>query len=183
VSARPVRKANSSASRKPARPKHSRALERADENELKRNVIAGNALTGILIAGSNRNEIVGNEISGNAGGGIAIVGDAPSPSNENMLASNGVTSNAGDGIFVYGPSEFMGQLIPGATGTMVLANAADKNAGDGIDVRSAATTVTRNSANRNIDLGIDAVPGVVDGGGNRAQENGNPLQCVNVVCS
>jgi hypothetical protein len=39
-----------------------------------------------------------------------------------------------------------------------------------------------NIANQNQDLGIEAVPGVIDGGGNRAAGNGNPLQCTNVLC-
>jgi len=45
-----------------------------------------------------------------------------------------------------------------------------------------ATTVTRNIANHNHDLGIEAVPGVIDGGGNHAAGNGNPAQCVNIDC-
>jgi hypothetical protein len=32
------------------------------------------------------------------------------------------------------------------------------------------------------DLGIAAVPGVTDGGRNRARGNGNPAQCLNVAC-
>jgi hypothetical protein len=35
---------------------------------------------------------------------------------------------------------------------------------------------------RNADLGIEAVPGVIDGGGNKAGGNRNPLQCSNVFC-
>jgi uncharacterized membrane protein len=31
-------------------------------------------------------------------------------------------------------------------------------------------------------FGIEAVPGVTDGGGNKASGNGNPLQCLNVFC-
>jgi hypothetical protein len=42
--------------------------------------------------------------------------------------------------------------------------------------------LTSNTANDNVDFGIEAVPGVIDGGGNRAFGNGNPLQCLNVVC-
>jgi len=37
-------------------------------------------------------------------------------------------------------------------------------------------------ASQNVDLGIEAVVGVIDGGGNRAFGNGNPLRCVNVTC-
>jgi hypothetical protein len=53
---------------------------------------------------------------------------------------------------------------------------------DGIDVRAPGTTVTRNTANANHGLGISAVPGVIDGGGNRAAGNGDPAQCINLAC-
>ena len=33
------------------------------------------------------------------------------------------------------------------------------------------------------DSGIEAVPGVTDGGGNRASGNGQPAQCLGVVCA
>ncbi len=36
---------------------------------------------------------------------------------------------------------------------------------------------------RNNDLGIEAVRGVADGGGNVARHNGDPRQCTNIVCS
>jgi hypothetical protein len=65
----------------------------------------------------------------------------------------------------------------------VKANVSSSNGDDGIDVDSPATTVTANLANDNADLGIEAVPGVTDGGGNRARGNGNPAQCVGVACS
>jgi hypothetical protein len=35
---------------------------------------------------------------------------------------------------------------------------------------------------RNHDLGIEAVRGVIDGGGNVARHNGDPRQCTNIVC-
>jgi hypothetical protein len=43
--------------------------------------------------------------------------------------------------------------------------------------------VTRNIASHNHDLGISAVPGVIDGGGNRAAGNGNPALCTSIACS
>jgi hypothetical protein len=49
-------------------------------------------------------------------------------------------------------------------------------------VESPSTTLTRNVAVHNGDLGIEAVPGVIDGDGNHATGNGNPLQCTNVDC-
>jgi hypothetical protein len=42
--------------------------------------------------------------------------------------------------------------------------------------------LTRNEARRNGGLGIFAVRGVIDGGGNRASGNGDRRQCVNVAC-
>jgi hypothetical protein len=39
-----------------------------------------------------------------------------------------------------------------------------------------------NRAFGNPDFGIEAVAGVIDGGGNRAWDDGNPLQCLNVDC-
>ena len=45
-----------------------------------------------------------------------------------------------------------------------------------------STIITGNVAVHNADLGIEAIPGVVDGGGNHAAGNGNPAQCINVMC-
>ena len=53
---------------------------------------------------------------------------------------------------------------------------------DGIDIRNRTTTVLNTTNVENRDLGIESVPGVT-AGNNRASLNGNPLQCVNVVCS
>ena len=61
-------------------------------------------------------------------------------------------------------------------------NVAKGSGDDGFDIQSRSTTLTRNRAVRNADLGIEAVPSVIDGGGNRAHDNGDPRQCTNVVC-
>ncbi|HZO60520.1 MAG TPA: right-handed parallel beta-helix repeat-containing protein [Solirubrobacterales bacterium] len=64
-------------------------------------------------------------------------------------------------------------------------NTANANGGSdysGIWVGSPSVTITRNTANDNGWYGIHAVPGVIDGGGNRASGNGNPAQCVEVRC-
>jgi parallel beta-helix repeat protein len=148
-------------------------LDQADENHLARNVVATNTLSGVLIADSSGNEVVANRISQNGGDGLDVVGDVGFSSDDNALTRNALSANAADGIFVGAETG----------GTLVLANEADENGDDGIDVRSPATTITRNGADSNVDLGIEAVVGVIDGGGNRASGNGNPLQCVNVVCS
>jgi parallel beta-helix repeat protein len=65
---------------------------------------------------------------------------------------------------------------------VLLSNTASGSADNGISVDEPTTTLTANRAFRNADFGIKAVTGVVDGGGNRAWGNGNPLQCLNVQC-
>jgi hypothetical protein len=102
------------------------------------------------------------------GGGIVLFGD------DFTVVANLVSEiDARDGI----------RVEPAATGTLLKANLTTRNGDDGIDVDSPATTVTANVANDNLDLGIEAVAGVTDGGGNRARGNGNPAQCVGVACS
>jgi parallel beta-helix repeat protein len=61
-------------------------------------------------------------------------------------------------------------------------NVAKGSGDDGFDIESSSTTLTRNRAVNNGDLGIEAVFGVNDGGGNRAHGNGNPLECMNIGC-
>ena len=65
----------------------------------------------------------------------------------------------------------------------------NRNSGHGLAIvdQNAANgpfyAVTRNTANRNFELGIMTnLVGVVDGGGNRARLNGDPLQCQGVSC-
>ena len=53
---------------------------------------------------------------------------------------------------------------------------------DGFGVDSRRTKLTRNRAVHNDDLGIAAVRGVTDGGGNIARHNGDPRQCTHIVC-
>jgi hypothetical protein len=69
-----------------------------------------------------------------------------------------------------------------ASGTVLWGNVASKMKDDGIDVDAPGTFLRRNTATDNGDLGIEAVPGIIDLGGNRASGNGNPLQCLNVAC-
>ncbi len=71
-----------------------------------------------------------------------------------------------------------------STGTHAFANRSAQNTGDGIRVTSTSARLTANSAYQNGALGIDAAAGVVDGGGNRAAQNGDPAQCTpNIACS
>jgi parallel beta-helix repeat protein len=90
-----------------------------------------------------------------------------------VVDRNIVTGSRGDGIEVQWQT----------TGTLLTKNQTSSNGDDGIDVDSTSATLTKNLAVSNGDLGIEAVVGVVDGGGNMAAGNGNPLQCTGVVCT
>src|SRR5207247_10641893 len=97
-------------------------------------------------------------------------------SDANYVRANLASQNrgsAGDGIFVSA----------GSSGNRIEDNLATFNSDDGIDVDEPTTTIANNTANNNDDLGIEAVAGVRDGGGNMAQGNGNLAQCLNVNCA
>jgi len=53
---------------------------------------------------------------------------------------------------------------------------------DGFDIESRTAKLAGSRAVRNGDLGIEAVHGVIDGGGNRAAHNGARRQCRNIAC-
>jgi hypothetical protein len=53
---------------------------------------------------------------------------------------------------------------------------------DGFRVNSRTAKLTRNQARRNGDLGVAAIRGVIDGGGNVARHNGDPRQCTGIAC-
>ena len=149
------------------------------------NEIKGNAITGggIGIFASSGNVIVGNDISASPTFGIGVHGSCHfGRSDENALVRNTVRGSAGDGIAVAASDNYP-HPCPGPRGNAIIENKVDAGNDDGIDVDSESTVVTKNSTNDNGDLGIEAVPGVIDGGGNRARGNGNPLQCLYVVCS
>jgi len=128
------------------------------------------------VFGGDRNRISGNTITGNGDGsegGIHVLpDDAGNAPTSNTISNNIVTANTGDGILVDA----------GSINTLIRGNLAVRNTDDGIDIDSPGATVTGNDADRNGDLGIEAVIGVVDGGANAASRNANPLQCVNVSC-
>jgi parallel beta-helix repeat protein len=134
------------------------------------NVVEKNAVDrAVIIVGGSNNLIQRNSASDNGFAGITV----QSRSSDAVIERNVTKQNRGDGIRVEN----------GATGTVLDRNeSVDNLFDDGIDVDDPSTTIVGNRASGNVDLGIEAVPGVTDGGGNRAFGNGNPLQCLNVVC-
>lgn len=103
-----------------------------------------------------------------------------SPASGNVLRDN-IVDQSGIGIAIG--SEAGGVV----TDTVIARNIVTRAASDGIQLVGPSTglessTLTRNVANRNGGFGIVTVPGTIDGGGNRAAGNGNPQQCLNIVC-
>ena len=154
------------------------------------NVVEGNAFRAnaqaIFVAAAGHTAVLGNDIVGDDGDdsgivvtlpGVRIVGNRVShyrgPAGINLFNSGEVSNNQVfanvDGIRVRGAASVTGNVV-------------FSNADDGIDA-GAGAVLQGNIVIQNADLGIEAGPGVIDAGGNRAFANGNPRQCVGVVCS
>ena len=144
----------------------------ADNELIQYESIHGNP--GVEVAGSSGNLFRDNHVDG-APLGIWVESGADNAFRRNVLDGEvdlTFTRTEPDGF----------RVESGVTGTLLQNNTVQGFADDGIDVEAPGTVIRRNTANDNDDLGIEAVPGVVDGGGNHASGNGNPLQCVNVFC-
>jgi hypothetical protein len=137
----------------------------SDRNLFRGNTVTLSIATGFLAWGGEDNVAEKNEVSHNGANGISTLGGT-----RNRIEKNAIFENGLDGIVAAGPS------------TLIVHNVVRGNRDDGIEVFDPGVVVERNRVIQNRDLGIEAVPGVVDGGSNKASGNGNPLQCVNVVC-
>ena len=151
-------------------------IESSSNNEVRENSLHDNFFVGVVVVAGDDNRITGNSIFRNGDGfegGIHVASnDRGDGSHRTVVSANTLGQNRGDGILVD-----RGQI-----GTVIDGNRSDRNSDDGIDVDHPATTLRKNTANKNGDLGVEAVAGVKDGGGNTARGNGNPLQCLNVEC-
>ena len=155
----------------------------SDDNRIEDNWLS-QGISGVS-SGSNRNVFMRNSVTFSIGTGLVLSGGADNVAVENTATRNGFNGIGASGARIERNEVFdnvgSGIAASGA-GTLVSNNVAYRNRDDGIHVFSAGVTVARNRANDNRDLGIEAVAGVVDGHGNKASGNGNPAQCVNVVC-
>ena len=119
------------------------------------------------------------------------------------VTDNRIARNGDDGMHLdggagpygpWGPCATTGSCATAATactppmsgaGRIIHSNRTERNGDDGIDVDIGEfgnpITVRTNRAFFNTDLGIEADPGTIDGGGNHATRNGNPLQCLNIA--
>lgn len=144
-------------------------------NRIERNIVFNNGRSsfgnagGILILSEGRDQYVAeNLLFGNHQG--IVLGESYGG---NQIERNWVSGSESDGII-------LGYQLSGSD--RIERNIVTRSGDDGIDVDAPATVLAGNAANKNGDLGIEAVPGVTDGGGNRAFGNGNPLQCLNIAC-
>jgi parallel beta-helix repeat protein len=135
----------------------------------KANIITGNNVfanieVGIFVADTNT--ITNNTVTGHIKTGIWVQSGAGS-----VISGNKAVSNGDIGILASSS----------ASGTKFTNNIANGN-GYGIQSDDTTATLTGNTANFNVNAGIKGVPGVNDGGDNRARDNGDPRQCYMVAC-
>jgi hypothetical protein len=128
-------------------------------NVLRRNEVGLDASYSTVTA--LRNRITGNGFAGVALSDVQV-----------ELVGNRIARNGGDGVGI------------GLAHGLVSGNRTDRNGDDGIDLKeyTSGVRVEGNRARFNVDFGIEATPGVVDWGSNRAWGNGTALQCLNVAC-
>jgi large repetitive protein len=140
----------------------------SSDNLVEKNFVAGHQSFGLAVEfHSDRNLIRKNTMLGSDLFGMFVTLSA-----DNLIDKNEAREGRLDGIQVFdasGPNTFR-------------RNEASGNGRDGIRVLPADQTLVTNTANSNGDLGIEADPGTIDGGGNRARDNGNAAQCVGVAC-
>jgi parallel beta-helix repeat protein len=151
--------------------------------DVRHNVVAGNGGDGLLITYMSHVTVGRNQIVRNGGNGVRLEGDFDFENTRATVDGNRIVDNAGDGILI--------ENAGGVHNTLVRGNRADGNGDDGIDIEdgpwgtgltASGLTVAANRAFFNADLGIEAIAGTTDGGGNKAKHNGNPAQCVGVRC-
>ena len=140
-------------------------------------MIARNRLSrdgdGIAIENARGNLVARNVILDARKNGIYLgLNDPPIGGVDNVVRRNVVTRSGKDGFRVRSTDHH--SLLKG--------NLARRSGDDGFDVESRSTKLAGNWAVGNHGLGIEAVEGVSDGGGNRASGNGDPRQCVNMRC-
>jgi parallel beta-helix repeat protein len=167
------------------------AVLRSDGNHIERNSTFDNTQAGIAVTDFSSHNVVqandtyangrglsldegsANEVAGNSSHnnvlGISVENSA-GWTLFSRLERNAVSGNSDDGIRVTDRG-----LVSGLStiGTLLAGNVADANGGDGIDVQigDPATRLVGNSASGNHEIGIAALAGVRDGGGNVAIGN------------
>ena len=146
----------------------------SDSTSVRGNRAVGNKAVGIVVGSTRNVRVVGNTAKDNDTG-LFFFDLQKSLIGKNTARGNGV------GIeLTAGQSGSHGNLLTG--------NVARANHDTGIVVgeekagTASGNTLKGNTANKNQGNGIDATPGSIDGGGNRAGGNATQPQCRNVAC-
>jgi hypothetical protein len=169
-------------------------LDRSDRNEVRRNRCVRNDAC-VLVGGGSRNVIARNRIR-KGGDGIAI-----EKGHGNVVARNDIVGPRRSGVYLALDRPPIGgrdtivrrNVVRGSGKDAFVVRAKDRHSrlkrnaavgarDDGFDVQSHTAKLTKNLGLLNGGLGIEAVRGVIDGGGNVARHNGDPRQCTNIVC-
>lgn len=165
-------------------------LNRADHTVLRRNVVSSDgAPVFISISVINSPDSLLADNREVAGAGIYVLASDRTTVRANQVAGIGVADSDDMVVDLNVVTSIVGRLFDGivvsesSSGARVSDNRATGFEDDGIQIDAPGAVVTRNVATDNGDLGIEAVPGVVDGGGNQASGNGNPAQCTGVSCT
>jgi hypothetical protein len=167
------------------------AVGRTDTTQVTRNSVRDSAI-GISMSHSADLLIARNTISRNSGPGLS--GNFGTSA---VIVRNYITANGSDGISLRtwgGETQIAHNVTARNRGSgiygfvvahwHVTANLALRNRASGIVITGAVeeATLAANRAERNGELGIDAGPGVLDGGANRAFLNRAPAQCAGIAC-
>ena len=142
-----------------------------DGNAITRNRFTKSRIADISLEGGDDNLVAHNKLRDTGRDGILLGGFGPH-GKDNVVRGNLVREAGRDGI----------RIAKKAIDTLLKRNRVSGAGDDGIDVRRAATKLTRNHARNNRDLGIEAVRGAIDGGGNTARQNGDRRQCTHISC-
>jgi hypothetical protein len=142
----------------------------AADLEVARNVLVRNSGTGLSGSFGSAASFVRNFISSNGGDGMSL----RTWGGDTLIAHNVVRRNRGNGILGAAVAHWS-----------VIRNLTARNGAAGIAITGAIedTSLAHNTARRNGSLGIDAAPGVTDGGGNRAHANAGARQCAGIACN
>jgi parallel beta-helix repeat protein len=139
----------------------------SSDNLVRKNVVVLGGRYGLVVDEASRNLVEKNTIHDYQVFGILVQRSA-----DNVIEKNEASGNGLDGIRMFTPSG----------PNLFRHNEASGNNQNGFHISPAGQTLTGNTADANGQLGIDAAPGTIDGGGNKARGNGNPAQCVGVAC-
>jgi hypothetical protein len=144
-----------------------------NDNIVRRNLVAHSTGLGLQVGGGKRNLVVRNRVR-NARLGIDVA--SYGPVTDTVVRRNRISDAGEDGLAVRSVRKTLKR-------TQIRRNHVVHSGDDGIDAAGASTTLTGNQADRNADLGIEAVRGVTDGGANIARHNGDPRQCTHIACN